>query len=200
MKTGQWLIGIGIVGVAVWFLCGCGITVTPAQQQAAADFWASLTNNPPVVTTSPATNPASVTPAVAVDVSGMTRAVPLVPYLGADDAEVNAVLYKRWQDGGTDSCGGLPGDTRPLLVRPSGGTFGWKYIITERESNGPNIILDGDYMTVTSGWYKGQYFKVIGKSDKEWDNGKIPRDFEAIKSGERTLRKHFVSFEAYVNK
>ena len=131
------------------------------------------------------------------DLSGMAQAVPLVPYLGANDKAVDDVLYNRWQNGMADSCGGLPGDTRPLLMRPAGGTFGWKYLITEREENGPSIILDGDYMTVTSGWYKGQYFKFEGKSDKEWDNGNRPTDFEVVKSGERTLRKHFVSFTAW---
>lgn len=155
-------------------------------------FGDSDTNAPP------STNEVStVAPGSSVDTTGMTQATPLVPYLGADDGAVNAVLFKRWQDGGNDGCGGLPGDTRPLLMRPAGGTFGWKYIITEREANGPNIILDGDYMTVTSGWYKGQFFKFEGKSDKEWDNGQRPTDFEAVKSGVRTLRKHFVSFTAW---
>ena len=182
------IVALSAIGLLMVLMCGCA-SINEAWMRSyvaihdAAD--AVLTNSTPT-----ATNPAT-------DTSGMVQAVPLVPYLGADDNAVNSVLFKRWQDGGNDGCGGLPEDTRPLLIRPAGGTFGWKYVITEREANGPNIILDGDYMTVTSGWYKGQFFKFEGKSDKEWDNGKRPTDFEAVKSGVRTLRKHFVSFTAW---
>lgn len=152
---------------------------------------------PTTPTLPPVEEPNTTTPATTVDISGMEQAVPLVPLMGKTDSEVNENLRQRWASGHQDSCGGLPGDIRPLLVRPSGGTFGWKYIITDRQSDGPSIVLDGDYMTVTSGNYKGQRFEVYGKSDHEWDNGKIPVDFVAIKSGERTIRKHFVSFRAY---
>ena len=122
--------------------------------------------------------------------------VPLVPEMGGNDKEVDANLYARWKAGVSDNCGGLPSDVRPLLIRPAGKTFGWKYVITE---GAIKISVNGDKMTVWCGDYKGQRLHLIGTSDHESPNtGARPetlQDFVLLKSGVEGARKHFVYFE-----
>jgi len=121
--------------------------------------------------------------------------VPLVPEMGATDEAVDTNLRERWQAGTEDACGGLQGDIRPLLIRPCGKTFGWKYVITEGFIR---LVLNGDKMTVGCGDYKGQRLHVIGTSDHEMPAHGKPatlEDWVPIVSGQEGPKKHFVYFE-----
>lgn len=122
--------------------------------------------------------------------------VPLVPLLGNNDRKVNDELYNRWRMGIDDACGGLPGDVRPLLWRPTGRTFGWKDVIL---SGAIRIQLNGERMTLWCGNYKGQRLHLIGASDNEAPaSGARPEtlpDFVPMKSGVEGPKKHFVYFE-----
>lgn len=153
---------------------------------------------PPVVTSPVVIAPPTVDPApVAVDTTGMVQETPLVPYLGPDDAAVDKVLYDRWKAGMADTCGGLPGDVRPLGIRLNGKTFGWKEVIT---SGAVKIRLNGEKMTITDGPFKGQIWAVQGTSDHEMPaNGKpetLP-DWTPLKSGVEGPKKHFAYFKCY---
>ena len=120
---------------------------------------------------------------------------PLVPYLGPDDAAVDKVLYDRWKSGLSDTCGGLPGDTRPLAIRLNGKTFGWKDPVT---TGAVKIVIDGEQMTIFCGAYKGQQWHPIGGSDHEMPaNGKPETlsDWLPITPGVKGMRRHFVYFQ-----
>lgn len=130
-------------------------------------------------------------------------AVPLVPALGNTDNEVDGALRQRWASGLSDNCGGLPGDVRPLLVRPAGKTFGWKYPVTSGKVsvrlNGIRMTLFCGPVTDASGNPVSQRMHPIGASDHEApDNGKHPStlpDWVPFQSGVEGPKKHFAYYE-----
>jgi hypothetical protein len=154
------------------------------------------TNNPVLTPKTPEADTNKQSQACSCDLT-KPIAIPLVPYLGADDKAVNAKLYADYKAGIENGCGGLPGDVRPLLIRPSGGTFGYKHVILK---GGVRVAINGSKMTVTCGDFQGQRFHIIGGSDHEApSNGAHPstlQDWQPITPGAACGKKHFIYLEA----
>ena len=196
----QWgLCVMSVLVILLVALSGCTVTIPPAVIDAVQDAAKKADQKPPVVVTPEPQKPPVVEPGpVPVDVSGMKQVTPLVPFLGPDDAAVDAKLYADWKAGIDNGCGGLPGDVRPLGIRLNGKTFGWKDVII---SGAVKIRLNGERMTITNGEYQGQLWVVQGASDHEMPpNGKpetLP-DWTPLQSGVEGPRKHFAYFKTYV--
>lgn len=173
-----------------------------------ANWWKSLLNwlkswqvphmpSVPPVTPPAGDKPATSDPNHSPDVGNMVQETPLVPYLGKDDAAVDAKLYADWKAGIENGCGGLPGDVRPLGIRLNGKTFGWKDVIL---SGAVGIRLNGERMTITDGVYHGQKWCIVGTSDHEMPaNGKPETldDWTPLQSGVEGPKKHFAYFKCY---